>query len=123
MRHQATWPPSMLLPLFFWFSDIDSQVLGLGSWTRAAAAAAFASEAPAESSVSASCSHDVTTIKSRWPVQLHRRHAREVALLVGAEGVQAVGDVGASPCSLWSILVPRTMSGPSVGDHVDKPDP
>ena len=27
------------------------------------------------------------------PVQLHRRHTWEAALLVGAEGLQAVGDV------------------------------
>ena len=40
MTLHSMWPPSMLLPLSFWFLDLDSQLLGLGGRTPAAAAAA-----------------------------------------------------------------------------------
>jgi len=78
MTLHSTWPPSMLLPLFFWFLDIDSQLLGLGGRTRAAAAAT-ASEAPAASSVSVSYSAPSRSAPAAGPCVVARGGATVAA--------------------------------------------
>jgi len=67
MTLHLTWPPSVLLPLFFWFLDIDSQLLGLGGRTPAAAAATGASAAFPMSTSHYAPSYNTSAAGHIWP--------------------------------------------------------